>query len=111
MTSMMTLHAFISPYSCSSSLLTASHPLLHCTGTPEYMAPEVVDNKPVEGAGAAADLWALGCILYQFLNGVVPFVGASAYLGSYCTQHLCECMRCPSCDVFIHSVLDIVLSV
>jgi serine/threonine protein kinase len=46
-------------------------------GTPEYMPPEVIDNKE---ATAASDLWAIGCIMYQLLTGETPFSGGSAYL-------------------------------
>lgn len=46
-------------------------------GTPEYMAPETIDNKD---ATPAADLWALGCIMFQLLTGETPFSGGSAYL-------------------------------
>lgn len=46
-------------------------------GTPEYMPPEVIDNKE---ATTASDLWAVGCIMYQLLTGETPFSGGSAYL-------------------------------
>lgn len=46
-------------------------------GTSQYMAPECVRNKPV---GTPADIWSLGCILYQFITGLCPFRGASDYL-------------------------------
>lgn len=39
-------------------------------GTPAYMSPEVVSSKP---ATPASDLWALGCMVYQFVLGRVPF--------------------------------------
>lgn len=35
-------------------------------GTPEYLAPEVVDKK---GHGKAVDWWSLGCIIYEMLTG------------------------------------------
>lgn len=40
-------------------------------GTPSYMAPEIVTRKSY--SGAAADVWALGVILYVLLTGIFPF--------------------------------------
>jgi len=39
-------------------------------GSPHYMAPEVITGK---GYGAAADLWSLGIMIYEFFCGGVPF--------------------------------------
>uniref|UniRef100_A0A915LBQ4 non-specific serine/threonine protein kinase n=1 Tax=Meloidogyne javanica TaxID=6303 RepID=A0A915LBQ4_MELJA len=43
-------------------------------GTPEYIAPEVILRQ---GYGKPVDWWALGVILYEFLVGIVPFLGDS----------------------------------
>jgi serine/threonine protein kinase len=44
-------------------------------GTIPYMAPEQVEGL---GADARADIWALGCILYEMLTGRRAFSGKSA---------------------------------
>ncbi|XP_078614640.1 serine/threonine-protein kinase PLK2-like [Branchiostoma floridae x Branchiostoma japonicum] len=43
-------------------------------GTPNYIAPEVLQKK---GHGYAADMWALGCAIYTMLTGRPPFETAS----------------------------------
>ncbi|XP_018650781.1 serine/threonine kinase [Schistosoma mansoni] len=45
-------------------------------GTPLYMAPEIIEEKPYDHT---ADLWALGCILYELFVGTPPFYTNSIF--------------------------------
>uniref|UniRef100_A0A1E1XH30 non-specific serine/threonine protein kinase n=1 Tax=Amblyomma aureolatum TaxID=187763 RepID=A0A1E1XH30_9ACAR len=48
----------------------------HHVGTPNFMPPEAISNVC---SGYAADLWALGCTMYQMLLGFNCFIGSSSY--------------------------------
>lgn len=41
-------------------------------GSPDYMAPEVLEGKAYS---YSVDYWSLGCILYEFVAGFPPFTG------------------------------------
>ena len=45
-------------------------------GTPLYMSPELVEEKPYDHT---ADLWSLGCILYELHTGAPPFFTNSIF--------------------------------
>lgn len=45
-------------------------------GTPLYMSPELVEEKPYDHT---ADLWSLGCILYELHTGAPPFYTNSIF--------------------------------
>jgi len=43
-------------------------------GTAEYMCPEMLQGQ---GSGLAADWWSFGCLIYEMLTGLPPFVHTS----------------------------------
>jgi serine/threonine-protein kinase len=72
-------------------------------GTPAYMSPEQCQGK---GVGVAADIYALGCMLYEMAVGTVPFEGASFQL---LVKHAYEDPQPPGQrrkDVYVPRVLE-----
>ncbi|KAI7851692.1 camp-dependent protein kinase 9 [Circinella umbellata] len=45
-------------------------------GTPEYLAPEIIQSK---GHGKAADWWALGILIFEMLAGYPPFFDDNSF--------------------------------
>jgi serine/threonine protein kinase len=45
-------------------------------GTPEYLAPEIIQSK---GHGKSVDWWALGILIYEMLCGMPPFHGDNSF--------------------------------
>jgi len=52
----------------------ASDQTVSLSGTAEYIAPELLRGAPPD---QGSDLYALGCILHEFLTGSPPFTGAN----------------------------------
>uniref|UniRef100_A0A671MTF5 Myosin, light chain kinase 5 n=1 Tax=Sinocyclocheilus anshuiensis TaxID=1608454 RepID=A0A671MTF5_9TELE len=57
-----------------ASKLEAGKHLMVLHGTPEFVAPEVVNYEPVD---LATDMWSIGVICYILLSGESPFQGNS----------------------------------
>lgn len=54
-------------------------------GTAQYMSPEQCKGQPVT---AAADVYSLGCILYECIAGIAPFVADTPV--AFIHKHVCE---------------------
>jgi serine/threonine protein kinase len=59
-------------------------------GTPRYMSPEQCDGVDLT---PAADVYSLGCILYEMLTGTVPFSGSTPL--AIAMKHTAETPRSP----------------
>jgi serine/threonine protein kinase len=51
--------------------ISAESNTMQLKGTPEYLPPEILDNK---GHDKSADWWTLGCLIYEMLTGSPPYV-------------------------------------
>ena len=60
-------------------------------GTPEYLAPEILDNK---GHGKGVDWWSFGTLLYEMLCGLPPFYDTNVQKMYH--KILCAPLRFPS---------------
>jgi len=60
----------VTDFGLSKQNILDNHSTNSFCGTPEYLAPEIVENK---GHGKAVDWWSLGAIIFEMLTGVPPF--------------------------------------
>ncbi|XP_020275744.1 CBL-interacting protein kinase 23 isoform X3 [Asparagus officinalis] len=82
--------------------------LLHTTcGTPNYVAPEVINNKGYDGA--KADLWSCGIILFVLMAGYLPFEDSnlmSLYKKIFKAEFSCPAWFSTSAKKLIKRILD-----
>ena len=72
-------HAFVADFGIAKSLDAAAEALTAtgiAIGTPAYMSPEQASGE--RRVDTRADIYALGCVLYEMLTGEPPFTGPTA---------------------------------
>ncbi|XP_031652715.1 serine/threonine-protein kinase 17A-like [Oncorhynchus kisutch] len=55
-----------------SRMVSSSQELREIMGTPEYVAPEILNYEPIS---TATDMWSIGVLTYVMLTGTSPFLG------------------------------------
>ncbi|XP_035613315.2 serine/threonine-protein kinase 17A-like [Oncorhynchus keta] len=55
-----------------SRMVSSSQELREIMGTPEYVAPEILNYEPIS---TATDMWSIGVLTYVMLTGISPFLG------------------------------------
>ncbi|KAG9347876.1 hypothetical protein JZ751_003893, partial [Albula glossodonta] len=55
-----------------SRMVSSNHELREIMGTPEYVAPEILNYEPIS---TATDMWSIGVLAYVMLTGTSPFLG------------------------------------
>ncbi|XP_071510848.1 calcium/calmodulin-dependent protein kinase kinase 1-like, partial [Diadema antillarum] len=66
-------HVKIADFGVSDKFEGIDALLSDTVGTPAFMAPESLLEDSIKYGGRALDIWAMGCTLYCFLFGQVPF--------------------------------------
>uniref|UniRef100_A0A3P8SXR5 Serine/threonine-protein kinase 17A n=1 Tax=Amphiprion percula TaxID=161767 RepID=A0A3P8SXR5_AMPPE len=55
-----------------SRMISSHQELREIMGTPEYVAPEILNYEPIS---TATDMWSIGVLAYVMLTGISPFLG------------------------------------
>lgn len=63
-----------------SRVISKGYDLREIIGTPDYVAPEILNYEPIS---LATDMWSIGCLSYVLLSGCSPF-GADDKQETFC---------------------------
>ncbi len=63
-------HVKLTDFGLSKMFETEDEKAYTICGTPQYLAPEILDKK---GYDKAVDWWSLGCVMYEMLVGKLPY--------------------------------------
>jgi serine/threonine-protein kinase len=67
-------HVYLADFGLTRSFGSTSSTDGPSVGTPAYLAPEQIEGQEIDGR---ADVYSLGCLLYECLTGAPPFAGSS----------------------------------
>lgn len=103
-------HVKLADFGMSVQLLTSDEIHHTIVGTPNYIAPEIIQEHS-SGHGFPADIWSFGCITFTVLTGHAPFQGTkvSETLQNVVQYHYSATLPeflSPSARDFIHTILQ-----
>lgn len=84
----------LSDFGVSLNLRAMEREIKDVAGTPNWMAPEVIELK---GASTKSDIWSLGATVIELLTGRPPYAEIA---NSMSGKHLCGLSCGPSADFF-----------
>ena len=93
-------HIKITDFGLCKENITASDATTTFCGTPEYLAPEVIEDSEY---GRAVDWWGVGVVMYEMITGMLPFRSRVRLLISrLCSCHV-ACAALPPCGDLVTS--------
>ena len=84
-------HVCLTDFGLSKEMVTSAHAAKTFCGTPEYLAPEILQGT---GHGKAVDWWSLGTLVFEMLTGLPPFY--SRNINAMYEKILRSELRCPT---------------